>query len=214
MLLIVDEAQTGIGRAGDLFAFIHADNDVMPDVLTPSKTLGNGLPLSVVVASDAIATVCRGRRYLFYTMHVNDPLRAAAGLKVLNVIVRDGLVARSRRLGVWPQATLRELQTQYTRMGDVRRRNLMAGLEIVADRETKAEATELGYMIAARTTELGLWTQLSTNLSFAGYFRITPTITTTEEQLEEGLARDAYNQRNHNQATDFDFYKITAPDSD
>ena len=64
----------------------------------------------------------------------------------------------------------------------------MAGLEIVADRETKAGATELGYMIAARMTEPGLWAQLSTNPSLAGCFRIAPLITTTEEQLEEGLA--------------------------
>jgi len=188
MLLIVDEAHTRVGRAGDLFAFIHADNDVVPDVPTLGKTLGNGLPLSAVVASDAIATVCRNRGHLFYTMHVNDPLPAAVGLKVLDVVVRDGLVERSRRLGVRLQATLRELQTRYTCVGDVRGRDLMAGLEIVADRETKAEATELGYMTAARMTELGLWAQLSTNLSFAGCFRIAPPITTTEEQLEEGLA--------------------------
>jgi 4-aminobutyrate aminotransferase-like enzyme len=63
----------------------------------------------------------------------------------------------------------------------------MAGLEIVADRETKAEATELGYMITALMTELGLWAQPSTNLSFAGCFRIAPPITTTEEQLEEAF---------------------------
>ena len=55
---------------------------------------------------------------------------------------------------------------------NVRGRSLMAGLEIVADCETKAEATELGHTIAARMTELGLWAQLSTNLSFAGCFRM------------------------------------------
>lgn len=122
------------------------------------------------------------------TTHVNDPLPAAVGLKVLDIVVRDGLVERSRRLGVRLQAALRELQTRYACIGDVRGRGLMAGLEIVADRETKAEATELGYMTAARMTELGLRAQLSTNLSFAGCFRIALPITTTEEQLEEGLA--------------------------
>lgn len=124
MLLIVDEAHTGIGCAGDLFAFMHADNDVVPDVPTLSKTLGNGLPLNAVITSDAIATVYRDRGYLFYTMHVNDPLPAAVGLKVLDVVVRDGLVERSRRFGVRLQATLRELQTQYTRVGNVRGRGL------------------------------------------------------------------------------------------
>ena len=128
MLLIAGEAQTGIGRAGYLFAFMHAGNDVVTDVLTLSKTLGNGLPLSAVVASDAIATVCRGRGYLFYTTHVNDPLPAAIGLRALDIVVRDGLVERSRRLGVRLQAALRELQTWYACVGDVRGRGLMAGL--------------------------------------------------------------------------------------
>lgn len=57
MLLIIDEAQTGIGRAGDMFAFMHFSEDegVVPDILTLSKTLGNGMPLSAVVTSDRIA---------------------------------------------------------------------------------------------------------------------------------------------------------------
>ena len=152
MLPIVDEAQTGIGRVGDLFAFMHADNDV---ALMLSKTLGNGLSLSAVVTSDATATVCRDRGYLFYTTHVNVPLPAAVGLKVLDIVVRDGLVERLRRLGVRLRAALRELQTRYACIGDVRGRGLMAGLKIVAGREMKAEVTELGYMIAARMTELG-----------------------------------------------------------
>ena len=113
MLLIINEAQTGIGRAGDLFALMHADNDVVPDVLTLSKTLGNGLPLSAVITMDAIATVCRDRGYLFYTTHVNGPLPAAVGLKVLDIVVRDDLVERLRRLGVRLRAALRELQTRY-----------------------------------------------------------------------------------------------------
>lgn len=110
MLPIIDEAQTVIGRAGDLFAFMHANNDV---TLTLSKTLGNGLPLSAVVASDATATVCRDRGYLFYTTHVNDPLLAAVRLKVLDIVVRDSPVERLRRLGVRLQAVLRELQTWH-----------------------------------------------------------------------------------------------------
>lgn len=56
MLLIVDEAQTAIGRAGDMFAFEH--EGVVPDILTLSKTLGNGIPLSAVVTSNEIARVC------------------------------------------------------------------------------------------------------------------------------------------------------------
>ena len=89
MLLIIDEAQTGIGRAGDMFAFQHYDEDdgVVPDILTLSKTLGNGIPLAAVVTGNAIAEATRTNHFLFYTTHINDPLPAAVGDKVLEVVV-------------------------------------------------------------------------------------------------------------------------------
>ncbi|GAB7346654.1 hypothetical protein MBLNU459_g1784t1 [Dothideomycetes sp. NU459] len=186
MLLIIDEAQTAIGRAGDMFAFEH--EGVVPDILTLSKTLGNGLPLSAVVTSSRIASTCEERNFVFYTTHVNDPLPAAVGWKVLDIVVRDKLVDHSRKLGVKLQAALRRLQTCYGCIGDVRGRGLMAGLEIVADRTTKEPTPELGSAIANRMIELGLWAQLATMASFGGVFRIAPPITISEEELDEGLA--------------------------
>lgn len=185
MLLIVDEAQTGVGRAGDMFAIEH--EGVTPDILTLSKTLGNGLPLSAVVTSNRVAEKCQSEGFCFYTTHVNDPLPAAVGLKVLDIVVRDNLVEHSKELGVRLQTALRKLQSRYGCIGDVRGRGLMAGMEIVADREKKTPAPELGYALANRMAELGLWAQLSTMPSFGGVFRIAPPITVTEQELNEGL---------------------------
>lgn len=186
MLLIVDEAQTGVGRAGDMFAFEH--DGVVPDILTLSKTLGNGIPLSAVVTSNQIADKCQNEAYCFYTTHVNDPLPAAVGLKVLEIVVRDNLVDHSRKLGVRLQDALRTLQSRYGCIGDVRGRGLMAGMEIVADRKEKTPAPELGSAVAQKMADLGLWAQLSTMPAFGGVFRICPPITVTEQELEEGLA--------------------------
>lgn len=69
MLLIVDEAQTGVGRCGEIAAIMH--EGVVPDILTLSKTLGNGLPLSAVVTSAEIERVAVERDYCFYTTHVS-----------------------------------------------------------------------------------------------------------------------------------------------
>lgn len=187
MLLIVDEAQTGIGRAGDMFAFEH-DGNVVPDVLTLSKTLGNGVPLAAVVTSHEIARVTKEKGFLFYTTHVNDPMPAAVGLKVLDIVVRDGLVENSRRLGVRLQAGLRRLQERYGCLGDVRGRGLMAGVEIVADRETKQGDAALGFRVSSKMAELGVWAQLSSLPAFGGVFRIAPPINITEEQMDYGLA--------------------------
>ncbi|KAI0596367.1 pyridoxal phosphate-dependent transferase [Biscogniauxia sp. FL1348] len=185
MLLVVDEAQTGIGRCGDLVAVNH--ERVVPDILTLSKTLGNGLPLSAVVTSAEIERVCAERNYCFYTTHVNDPLPAAVGDKVLEIVVRDNLVAHSRAMGAVLHEGLRALQARYGCIGDVRGRGLMAGVEIVADRATKRPALELARALGDRAYALGLWANLSSHPSFGGTFRIAPPITITQEQLREGL---------------------------
>ena len=64
----------------------------------------------------------------------------------------------------------------------------MAGIEIVADRSTKAGAPHVGDAVAKKMTELGVWAQLATIASFGGVFRIAPPLTTAEEELERGLA--------------------------
>ena len=185
MLLIIDEAQTGIGRCGDMFAIEH--EDVVPDILTLSKTLGNGLPLSAVITSNHIADVAKKNGFLFITTHFNDPLPAAVGLKVLEIVERDNLVARSREMGVKLHAGLNKLMSRYGCIGDVRGRGLMAAVEIVADRKTKASAPELGQRLSMKMIELGLSANIVTLASFGGIFRIAPPITISEENLNMGL---------------------------
>ena len=185
MLLIVDEAQTGVGRAGDFMAIEH--EDVVPDILTLSKTLGNGLPLSAVVTSEDIEKVCMERDYFFYTTHINDPLPAAVGDKVLEIVFRDNLVEKSRNAGKLLHEGLQRLKRRYGCIGDVRGRGLMAGVEIVSDPAAKTPGLELAKAIGDRAYELGIWSNLSSHPSFGGTFRIAPPITITAAQLEEGL---------------------------
>ena len=127
MMLILDEAQTGVGRTGLMFAFER--DGVVPDILTLSKTLGAGLPLSAVLTSDAIAAEAERREFLFYTTHVNDPLPASVGLKVLEIVQRDGLAERAKVMGARLAAGLRGLQQRFECIGDVRGRGLLLGLE-------------------------------------------------------------------------------------
>lgn len=185
MLLIVDEAQTGVGRCGDFMAINH--EDVVPDILTLSKTLGNGLPLSAVVTSEEIDRVCNERGFMFYTTHVNDPLPAAVGDKVLEIVFRDSLVQHAREVGKVLQNGLLKLKSRYGCIGDVRGRGLMAGVEIVASRETKEPGLELAKRVGDTAYNLGVWANLSSHPSFGGTFRIAPPITVTAEQIEEGL---------------------------
>ena len=174
-----------MARCGDLFAIEH--DGVVPDILTLSKTLGNGIPLSAVVTSNEIDRVCKEKDFLFYTTHINDPLPAAVGDKVLEIVMRDNLVENSRARGHQLYAGLQKLKERYGCIGDVRGRGLMVGVEIVSDRETKASANDLGRRLGDRMMELGLWAQLSSHKSFNGVFRIAPPIVITEGQVEDGL---------------------------
>ena len=139
MLLILDEAQTGLCRTGDWYAFER--DGVVPDILTLSKTLGAGLPLAAVVTSAEIEERAHERGFLFFTTHVSDPLPAAVGNTVLDVLERDRLDvrgARARRRTC--AAACSSWQDRHTVVGDVRGRGLLQGLELVLDRETKAGA--------------------------------------------------------------------------
>ncbi|HKP30701.1 MAG TPA: aspartate aminotransferase family protein [Gemmatimonadales bacterium] len=185
MLLILDEAQTGMGRTGHLFAFER--DGVVPDILTLSKTLGAGLPLSAVLTSAEIEERCHERGFLFYTTHVSDPLPAAVGLKVLEVVQRDGLTERARVAGGRLARGLCELKHRYECIGDVRGRGLFLGVEIVADRASKAAAPELGSAISRECMALGLSMNIVHLPGMGGVFRIAPPLTVSDAEIDLGL---------------------------
>jgi 2,2-dialkylglycine decarboxylase (pyruvate) len=185
MLLILDEAQTGMGRTGHLFAFER--DGVVPDILTLSKTLGAGLPLSAVITSAAIEDRCHEKGFLFYTTHVSDPLPAAVGLKVLEVVQRDGLAERARVAGARLARGLCALKDHFECIGDVRGRGLFLGVEIVADRASKAAAPELGSAIARECMALGLSMNIVHLPGMGGVFRIAPPLTVSDAEIDLGL---------------------------
>lgn len=186
MLLVLDEAQTGLGRTGTMLA---CDRDaVVPDVLTLSKTLGAGLPLAAVLTTDEIEEAAHERGFLFYTTHVSDPLPAAVGLKVVELVIRDRLAERAAAAGDRLRAGLRDLQGEFECVGDVRGRGLLVGMEIVADRESKKAAPELGAAITRRCLELGLSMNITGLPGMGGVFRIAPPLTVSDDEIDLGVA--------------------------
>jgi 2,2-dialkylglycine decarboxylase (pyruvate) len=185
MLLILDEAQTGVGRTGMMFAFER--DGVVPDILTLSKTLGAGLPLAAVMTSAEIEDECHARGFLFYTTHVSDPLPAAVGLKVLEVVQRDKLVDRARVAGQRLEAGLRALQESVDCIGDVRGRGLLLGIEIVKSRAGKQAAPDLGAGITRECMKLGLSMNIVQLPGMGGVFRIAPPLTVSDAEIDLGL---------------------------
>ncbi|MGW0733966.1 aspartate aminotransferase family protein [Streptomyces sp. NPDC002851] len=187
MLLILDEAQTGLGRTGHMYAFER--DGVTPDILTLSKTLGAGLPVAAVVTSDAIEQVCRDRGFLFFTTHVSDPLAATVALTVLDVVERDNLVARAAKLGEQLTERLLGLRDAYEVVGDVRGRGLLQGIELVTDKESKTPADALGQAVTTACLERGLHLNIVQLPGMGGIFRIAPPLTTSDDELHAGVDR-------------------------
>src|SRR5216110_566409 len=181
MLLIVDEAQTGLCRTGNWYAFER--DGVVPDILTLSKTLGAGLPLAAVLTSAEIEQEAHERGFLFFTTHVADPLPAAVGITVLDVLQRDRLDERALELGDLLRKGLAGIAERHEVVGDIRGRGLLAGLELVVDRETKRSSDELGARVTQRCLELGLHMNIVQLPGMGGVFRIAPPLTATEDEL-------------------------------
>jgi len=187
MKLILDEAQTGLGRTGTMFAFER--DGVTPDLLVLSKTLGAGLPLAAVLTTREIGLECDARDFLFYTTHANDPLPAAVGCKVVEIVLRDRLAARAAAMGAKLKAGLRTLQAEHSWIGDVRGRGLLLGLEFIDEAAgRRRSAAELSDAVTDRALELGLSANIVRAGSSGGVMRIAPPLTVSEEEIALGLA--------------------------
>lgn len=185
MLVIMDEAQTGVGRTGRMCAFEH--EGVSPDILCLSKTLGCGLPLASVTTTAEVATACRDAGLLWLTTHLNDPLTAAVGCKVLEIVERDNIAQRAAERGEQLRQGLLELQRKYWCIGDVRGKGLFQAIEIISDAETKAPGPELGALVSARALDLGLSCNIVNLPGMGGVFRLAPPVTVTADEVEQGL---------------------------
>jgi 2,2-dialkylglycine decarboxylase (pyruvate) len=178
MLLILDEAQTGLCRTGTWYAFER--DGVVPDILTLSKTLGAGLPLAAVITSAEIEEEAHARNYLFFTTHVSDPLVAAVGNAVLDVLVEERLDEQAAKLGAFLRNGLDDIAARHSLVSDVRGRGLLVGLEI-ADESLSAPITR-------KCLELGLHMNIVQIPGMGGVFRIAPPLTASEEELALGLS--------------------------
>jgi adenosylmethionine-8-amino-7-oxononanoate aminotransferase len=138
VLLISDEVMCGVGRCGTFRAM--AQDGVVPDIMTIAKGLGGGyVPLGATLFTREVQgailktypTLANGHTYTGHT------LACAAGLAVLSIIRRDGLVERCRGEGAWLMEELRQRFGAHPAIGDIRGRGFFVALELVADRATK-----------------------------------------------------------------------------
>src|SRR5687768_1360739 len=150
---IADEVQTGFGRTGDHY-WGFQNFGVVPDIVTMAKGLGNGAPIAAVTTRMEIAKTLAQR--VHFNTFGGNPVSAAAGLAVMDVIDEEGLQENARVIGARLRAGLERLMRDHTLIGDVRGMGLMLGVELVRDRSsrTPAKGETLDLLEACR--ELGV----------------------------------------------------------
>jgi len=153
-LCIADEAQIGFGRVGSHWWGFESQG-VVPDIVTLGKPIGNGHPLGAVVTTPAIAAAFANGMEFFSTFGGN-PVSAAIGLAVLDVLEEEGLQAHARDVGAHFLSGLRELMDRHTAVGDVRGRGLFLGLEIVSDRAGPTPSRKLARYVVERMKQKGI----------------------------------------------------------
>uniref|UniRef100_A0A8D1IC17 Alanine--glyoxylate aminotransferase 2, mitochondrial n=1 Tax=Sus scrofa TaxID=9823 RepID=A0A8D1IC17_PIG len=129
---IADEVQTGFGRLGSHFWGFQT-HDVLPDIVTMAKGIGNGFPMAAVVTSPEIAESLAKCLFHFNTFGGN-PVACAIGSAVLEVIQDENLQENSREVGTYLLLKLAKLRDEFDIVGDVRGKGLMIGIEMVKDK--------------------------------------------------------------------------------
>lgn len=153
-LCVADEVQVGMGRVGTHWWAFQAQ-DAVPDIVTIGKPIGNGHPLGAVVTTAAIARSFANGMEFFSTFGGN-PVSAAAGLAVLDVIEKEGLREQSARVGRYLQQGFRELAGRHPIIGDVRGLGMFIGVELVRDRAGREPATTETAQLIERLRDEGI----------------------------------------------------------
>ncbi|MED4581748.1 4-aminobutyrate--2-oxoglutarate transaminase [Brevibacillus choshinensis] len=181
ILLIADEVQTGFGRTGKMFAMEHYD--VVPDIITMSKSMGAGMPISAVTGRAEIMDAPNPGE--IGGTYGGSPLGCVAALKVIEMMEQEGFLDRANKIGDTILKRFEQFKQKFAEVGDARGLGAMCGIELVKDKGTKEPNKELTAKIVQACYQNGL-VVMSAGL-YSNVIRILSPLVITEEQLEEGL---------------------------
>lgn len=178
ILLFADEVLTGMGRTGKWLAMEHWDT--IPDVVTLGKGLGNGFPVTAMVAKRKYKSSID--KISASTSYGGNPMACAAALACIEVIEEEDLLERSLRLGEILMKRMKKMEEEHPIIGEVRGKGCLLGIELVKDRNKKEPFDEAGKLVYQKAFKKGLaWIP-------AGHIlRMSPPIIMKEELALKGM---------------------------
>ena len=189
-LCIADEVQVGLGRVGSHF-WAFETQDVVPEIVTMGKPIGNGHPLAAVVTTRYIAEAFDNGMEYFNT-YGGNPVSCAVGMAVLDVLEQEQLQQHSQRVGLILKAGLERLADAYAQIGDVRGLGLFVGFELIEYDQRSlssrpAPDAELAAFLVERMKRRGFL--LSTDGPDHNVIKIKPPMVITEKDVERFLCQ-------------------------
>lgn len=186
MLIVNDEAQTGLGKTGKLWG--HQHSGIVPDVMAVSKHFGGGVPISAVCASAEVADRAVDNGYFATRSHATDPLLCAAGSASLDIIVEEDIPQRAAAIEARIKSAFASLAEENELIGDIRGRGVLLGIELVKDRDSKAPANEEARRVLDYCEAAGLILQLRGTQGDRNVLRLVPPMTTRFEDIDRALS--------------------------
>lgn len=178
VLFIVDEVQTGFGRTGKMFAIEHYG--VEPDIMVMAKGIADGFPLSCFIAPDEIADSFKVGDHL--STFGGNPVSCAASLANINYLEREKLSQASSRKGDILRSKIAKINPKGIKIGDIRGKGLMTGVELVKDTDSKMPAAQEASNIREKLRQKGIMVGLGG--VHGNVIRLQPPLVITENELE------------------------------
>ncbi|PCJ16088.1 MAG: aspartate aminotransferase family protein [Candidatus Cloacimonadota bacterium] len=181
---VSDEVQTGVGRTGKHF-FAIEDSDVEPDIISMAKGIGNGAAVGAIVARDEIAKAMEGKAH--FNTFGGDPYQAMQAAETIDIILEEQLIQNSAKMGDYLKQGLKDLQKDFTLIGDVRGRGLLVGMELVTNLETKEYATQEAANLIEYAKHEGLL--IGKGGLYGNVIRLAPSMAITKKECDDLLIK-------------------------
>ncbi|MFP4637327.1 MAG: aspartate aminotransferase family protein [Spirochaetaceae bacterium] len=183
VLLICDEIQAGLGRTGKMFAFEHAGEDFVPDIITMSKALGGlGFPISAIAYREELNTWPAGATIGTFR---GNMVAFAAGAAALRFMKENDVPGYAAELGAKMLTELKKLESETKIVGEARGIGLMFGIEIVRDQKTKEPAADLAKRVRKYAHQRGVMIEIGGH--HGNVARLLPPLVIPEELAMKGV---------------------------
>ncbi|TDV64540.1 hydroxylysine kinase [Pseudomonas sp. LP_7_YM] len=177
---IADEIQVGYGRLGHYF-WGFEEQDVVPDIITMAKGMGNGHPLGAVITRREIAEALEAEGY-FFSSAGGSPVSCQIGMAVLDVMQEEGLWQNAKIVGGYFKERLLALIDKHPLVGAAHGSGFYLGLELVRNRQSLEPATEETAYLCDRLRELGIFMQPTGD--YLNILKIKPPMVTTRRSVD------------------------------